>query len=155
MAQWQGYTKNDSSAAGYDHFYGYFREGNEAAPPLENSSYTECRSRCDALATCLGFCFESLEREPAHVKACYVKASLAPNHMDLSMAGHCTGEASPSDCPFHIYRTSGDIYHTWGSMLANLQSTIPFLGGCGAPGSASNCRLPYPQGDLARSRPGG
>ena len=45
------------------------------------------------------------------------------------LPGHCTGTTDVSDCPYSFYRTSGDIYHTWGAMLANLASTVPFLTG--------------------------
>ena len=39
---------------------------------------------------------------------------------DLSSSGHCTGISSPSDCPYNIYRTSGDIGTYWDRVLANL-----------------------------------
>ena len=66
----------------------------------------------------------------------------------MSNDGHCTGSASPSDCPFHLYRVSGDIYHSWAAVLANLEYTTPFLGQGGV-------HPPYPQDPTVRSRPGG
>jgi len=41
---------------------------------------------------------------------------------------HCTGTTDISDCPYNIYRTSGDIGTYWDRMLSNLGSTVPFLG---------------------------
>ena len=54
------------------------------------------------------------------------KHTLHFDSMDLSNSNHCTGTTTPSDCPYNFYRTSGDIYHTWQAMLANLGSTVPF-----------------------------
>ena len=47
---------------------------------------------------------------------------------DLSNSGHCKGTSTPSDCPYNLYRTSGDIGTYWDRMLSNLGSTVPFLG---------------------------
>tara|TARA_B110000208_G_scaffold127276_1_gene154899 strand:+ start:73 stop:2331 length:2259 start_codon:yes stop_codon:yes gene_type:complete len=47
-----------------------------------------------------------------------------------------------SDCPYHVYRTSDDIYPRWDSVLNNINSVTSYLGQF--------------EGDLrARSRPGG
>ena len=50
--------------------------------------------------------------------------------------GPCSGTTMPSDCPYHLYRTSDDITNTFESMHSNLLSTRPF------------------QGDVPLSRPG-
>jgi alpha-galactosidase len=42
--------------------------------------------------------------------------------------GPCTGTTLPSDCPYHMYRTSDDITNNFGSMYNNLLSTRPFQG---------------------------
>jgi len=42
--------------------------------------------------------------------------------------GPCSGTSDISQCPFNLYRTSGDITNTWASMFSNLQSVIPYLG---------------------------
>lgn len=49
--------------------------------------------------------------------------------MDLSNSNKCKGDTSPSDCPYNFYRTSGDIGPHWGNVIANLGSTVSFLGG--------------------------
>lgn len=41
--------------------------------------------------------------------------------------GHCNFDGSSDDCPYNFYRTSGDINARWGSMLANLATTVKFL----------------------------
>ena len=43
------------------------------------------------------------------VGLCYVKNVSHFQSADLSASGHCSGTRSPSDCPYNIYRTSGDI----------------------------------------------
>ena len=43
------------------------------------------------------------------VGLCYVKNVSHFQSADLSASGHCSGTSSPSDCPYNIYRTSGDI----------------------------------------------
>jgi hypothetical protein len=146
MRQWQGYVKHGSS---YTHFLGMFF-GMEQAMPLPNVSFADCRAQCDALqAGCGGFCFEGIEPAPtAPIGACFLKERAQPNHMDMSNANYCDGATSPSDCPFNFYRVSGDISSSWGSMLANLQYTLPFLGEGGL-------HLPYPSDQTVRSRPGG
>ena len=139
MRQWQGYLKQPNGS-GYKHFLGLFF-GMAGATLLHNvSSYAGCRARCDALqAACGGFCFESDEPEPTSLSdPCYLMQAPHPNHMDMSNSNHCTGAASPSDCPFNLYRVSGDIGASWHSMLANLEYTLPFLGQGGL-------HLPYPQ----------
>lgn len=58
------------------------------------------------------------------------------------------GADDPSDCPFNLYRVSGDISSSWRAVLANLEYVLPFLGEGGL-------HPPYPQGPVVRSRPGG
>jgi alpha-galactosidase len=50
--------------------------------------------------------------------------------------GLCSGTTSPSDCPYHFFRTSSDIAADFDTVYANLLSTRPF------------------QGDVPLSRPG-
>jgi len=57
---------------------------------------------------------------------------------DGLQSGHCTGKTAASDCPYSMYRTSGDIAPLFHVMLENLGSTPPF----------SDLSVP-------RSRPGG
>ncbi len=62
------------------------------------------------------------------------------------------------DCPFHMYRTSGDIHANWGEMFGNLQSTRKFQD-ASAPLSRPGCwaypdmlevgRMPEPGADRA------
>ena len=66
----------------------------------------------------------------------------------MSNSNECTGSSDPSDCPFSLYRVSGDINAHWSAVLANLEYTLPFLGEGGV-------HAPYPQGATVRSRPGG
>jgi hypothetical protein len=40
----------------------------------------------------------------------------------------CTGTVGVSDCPYSMYRTSDDVYPTWGSVLNNVNSLVAFLG---------------------------
>lgn len=148
IRQWQAYTKNASSG-GYAHFLGMFY-GMGSVTPLSNISLADCRSHCDALKSdCGGFTFASREAAPAAlITACYVMKNARVNRMDMSNANYCTGTSSPSDCPFNMYRVSGDISGSYGSMLANLAYTLPFLGEGGV-------HPPYPQEPTPRSRPGG
>jgi hypothetical protein len=145
MQQWQAYVKNGSS---YSHYLGLFF-GMEDATLLSNVSLDACRAHCDTLKSgCNGFCFESHDPAPTSISTCYLKKSTRQNHMDLSNSNDCTGASSPSDCPFNLYRVSGDISGSWGSMLTNLAYTLPFLGEGGV-------HLPFPQDPTVRSRPGG
>jgi hypothetical protein len=158
MRQWQGYVKNatadavpdgSADAAGYSHFLGMFF-GLADATLLRNVSFYSCRARCNQLGTrCAGFTFAGDEAQPTSpLRECYIVAHAERNLMDMSNANHCTGDASPSDCPFNLYRVSGDIGPTWNSVLANLQHVLPFLGQGGV-------HEPYPQDAVVRSRPGG
>lgn len=150
MRQWQGYVKNASSPTGYTHYLGMFY-GMNSATMLPHISFSDCRAKCDGMkGACGGFTFASREPAPttAPLDACYLQAKAAPNKMDMSNSNFCTGESDPSDCPFNFYRVSGDIYHSWDSVLANLEYTLPFLGEGGL-------HLPYPQDPTVRSRPGG
>ena len=80
------------------------------------------------MVQCFGFCFESNEPQPARVKLCHIKNSSKFLAADLSSSNHCSGTTTPSDCPFNLYRTSGDIRAYWDRLLSNLASTVPFLG---------------------------
>ena len=131
MTQWQSYAKN-SSTGDYTHKLGYFRIGDDMDPPVPNISYAACKSRCDANASCKGFCFESDSPKPSGLlPRCITKVSLHFDSMDLSQSSHCRGDGSNreggvSDCPFSMFRTSGDIYHTWQAMLSNLGTIVAF-----------------------------
>jgi hypothetical protein len=50
---------------------------------------------------------------PEQVSICYIKNKTdPPPHLqlaDLSNSDHCAGNTTPSDCPYNLYRTSGDI----------------------------------------------
>lgn len=127
MIQWQGYLRNASAVGGYSHRLGYFSAGHDMRPPLLNTSYQACRAECEKLR-CFGFCFESDELRPAQLPRCYVKGESHFQPMDLSSSNHCTGTSAVSDCPYNLYRTSGDIGTYWDRVLSNLDSTVPFLG---------------------------
>mmetsp|Transcript_47777 Transcript_47777/g.95388 ORF Transcript_47777/g.95388 Transcript_47777/m.95388 type:complete len:377 (-) Transcript_47777:159-1289(-) len=146
----QGYLKEKAGSGLYSHFLGMFF-GMAGATALHNvTSFAACRSHCEVLqAACGGFCFEGDQPQPATLAGpCYVMEAPHPNHMDMSNSNHCTGASSPSDCPFNLYRVSGDISRSWRSMLANLEYMTPFLGEGGV-------HPPYPQDSTIRSRPGG
>mmetsp|Transcript_19909 Transcript_19909/g.39077 ORF Transcript_19909/g.39077 Transcript_19909/m.39077 type:complete len:454 (-) Transcript_19909:128-1489(-) len=52
-------------------------------------------------------------------------------HAGKMMIENCHwGRTVPTlrDCPYHMFRTSGDISASWESMFANLQTTIPYQG---------------------------
>lgn len=146
MGQWQGYLK---SGVNYSHFLGMFF-GMGSATVVPNVSFDACRSKCDALGKgCGGFCFKSRDPVPrGMIEQCYIQARAVPNHMDMSNTNFCDGSSSPSDCPYNLYRVSGDISASWRAMLANLEYTLPFLGEGGV-------HPPYPQDHTIRSRPGG
>ena len=109
MVQWQGYIRNTSAPSGYTHQLGYFSAGHDAVPPMLNTSFAACKSQCDKL-DCFGFCFESNEPTPAGIIGkCFVKNASHFSQADLSSSNHCTGTTPISDCPYNIYRTSGDI----------------------------------------------
>ena len=149
MRQWQGYVKGTNASGSYKHFLGLFY-GLASATVLTNVTFNDCRAHCDSLQTgCGGFCFAAEHPAPQSVLTqCYLSRSATPNHMDMSNANFCTGASDPSDCPYHMYRVSGDISASWHSMLANLEYTTPFLGEGGV-------HPPYPQDHTVRSRPGG
>jgi alpha-galactosidase len=168
MRQWQGYQKVANGS--YSHFLGMFF-GMQTATVLPNTTFADCRAHCDGLqAGCGGFAFESAEvphttasapplatRPGApppprpRLRQCYAMgATPTPNHMDMSNSNQCTGAAAPSDCPFNLYRVSGDISPSFGSVLANMERALPFLGQ-----GHGNVHLPYPQGPTVRSLPGG
>ena len=150
--QWQGYIGNASSnvapANGYTHFLGMFFGMGEAVA-LANVTFGECKAQCDARSNCTGFCFTGRDPTPSSlIEMCYLQANAHPNHMDMSNSNFCTGDADPSNCPYNLYRVSGDICNHWSCVLANLEYTLPFLGEGGV-------HLPYPQDATVRSRPGG
>lgn len=149
MQQWQGYLKNSSAITGFTHFLGMFY-GMGSATVVSNVLFSECQAKCEALQDdCGGFCFTSRDPQPQkRLTSCYLQKHAAPNHMDMSNSNYCTGAKDPSDCPYNFYRVSGDISRSWGSILANLEYTLPFLGEGGV-------HLPYPQDPTIRSRPGG
>lgn len=101
-------------------------------PPLVNISYEACRAECDR-TKCFGFCFQIPETQPAAVEKCYIKNVSHFSPADLSNSNHCQGSSSPSNCPFNIYRTSGDIGTYWDRVLSDLASTVPLLGTPGTP----------------------
>lgn len=131
MVQWQGYLRNGTTGT-YSHELGYFSAGHDMVPPLNNTSYAACKAECERLS-CFGFCFQSPQAQPAHVERCYIKNVSHFSAADLSSSNHCKGTTSPSDCPYNIYRTSGDIGTYWDRMLSNLGSTVPFLGTADTP----------------------
>eukprot|EP00039_Didymoeca_costata_P010223 m.137037 g.137037 ORF g.137037 m.137037 type:complete len:602 (-) comp14743_c0_seq4:85-1890(-) len=51
--------------------------------------------------------------------------------------GYCSGTTSVSNCPYHLYRSSGDVQNSWLSVHGNMLTTIKFA-----------------LGPKARSRPG-
>lgn len=53
----------------------------------------------------------------------------------------CTGDVGVSDCPYHLYRTSDDIYNDWDRVINNINSVRPYLSS--------------DDGTPPRSRPGG
>ena len=123
-----------------------------SATALPNITFEDCAARCDSLgADCAGFTFAADAPPPTPgslLRECFVTAKAQPNRMDMSNSGRCTGSSTPSDCPYHLYRVSGDIAPDWASVLANLRYTLPFLGEGGL-------HPPYPHGATVRSRPGG
>ena len=54
----------------------------------------------------------------------------------------CKGDAGVSDCPYHVFRTSDDIYNTWIHVVNNANSVTPYL-------TQADASVP------PRSRPGG
>ena len=39
----------------------------------------------------------------------------------------CQGTAGGSDCPYHVFRTSDDIYNHWENAVNNINSVTPYL----------------------------
>ena len=135
MRQWQAYLRTNVSREhprGYQHALGYFVIGSDEEPPLVNVTARDCLAECTSRGSaCVGICFEDDEPMPsAPLAKCYVKGKGARYAaMDLSNSHHCNGTASPSDCPYNFYRTSGDIQPHWRNVLLNLASTLRFLDG--------------------------
>lgn len=133
-SQWQGYIANQTATSydsltprEYEHRLGYFALGHDAIPPLQNTTFEACRQACDNIG-CFGFCFQDPDPAPTHKLAiCYVKNATHFQSADLSNSGHCAGTTDISDCPYNLYRTSGDIGTYWDRVLSNLGSTVPFL----------------------------
>merc|ERR1719444_780166 len=130
MVQFQTYFRNATSGA-YSRQLGEFHKAfHGTAPFLANTTLEACQARCTETA-CAGISFASREPAPAFIEKCYVDAGGHDDYFnpsDLSNSNYCQGSTSPSDCPYNIYRTSGDISNNWGSMLANVEYTVPFLG---------------------------
>jgi alpha-galactosidase len=42
--------------------------------------------------------------------------------------GNCTGTSLVSDCPYNLYRTSGDINANFAHVMGNINSVVKFLG---------------------------
>jgi hypothetical protein len=42
--------------------------------------------------------------------------------------GNCLGTTTPSDCPYNIYRTSGDINANFDHVMGNVNTVVKFLG---------------------------
>ena len=40
---------------------------------------------------------------------------------------HCKGDFGVSDCPYHMYRSSDDIYNHWENIINNINSVTPYL----------------------------
>ena len=140
--------RNSSAPEGFSHFLGMFF-GMGDATMVPKISPSSCRKHCVSLnASCGGYTFVGDVPEPAENIDCYIKVNAARNHMDMSNSNYCNGNSDPSDCPFNMYRVSGDISASFKSMLANLEYTLPFLGQGGI-------HPPYPQDPVMRSRPGG
>jgi hypothetical protein len=55
---------------------------------------------------------------------------------------NCTGTTEVSDCPYHVFRSSDDIYNKWENVVNNINSVSPYLS------QADPAVVP-------RSRPGG
>eukprot|EP00947_MAST-08B_sp_MAST-8B-sp1_P003133 g3133.t1 len=65
----------------------------------------------------------------------------------------CSGTTAISDCPYHVFRTSDDIYNSWIHVVNNINSVTPYLtngtrSGAGGDGGSATFLPP-------RSRPGG
>ena len=43
--------------------------------------------------------------------------------------GSCLGTTTPSDCPYNLHRTSGDINANFDSVMGNINTVVKFLGG--------------------------
>lgn len=124
--QWQTFVKESGGA--YTHKLGYLSVGHDAAPALENGTFAACEAACTANTKCAALCFESADEKPAvPIAKCYLKAAGAGFVPYDASDGHCHFDGSADDCPYNFYRTSGDINAHWGSMLANLASTVRFL----------------------------
>eukprot|EP01052_Picozoa_sp_SAG31_P016966 SAG31_NODE_1143_length_9694_cov_5.541011_3_plen_229_part_00 len=144
MTQWQAYLRNATTGV-YTHKLGYFATGHDAVQPIGNVSFASCKAECDRLA-CAGFCFQSDDPEPVSLPRCYVKNSSSHfSPADLSSSNHCTGRKLPSECPYNIYRTSGDIGTYWDRILSNLGSTVPFLGSSTKPPLSRPGAWAYPE----------
>jgi len=123
--QWQTYVKLGNSS--YEHRLGYLSAGDDCdGSPLRNASFGACMANCTELAKCQGISFESDELSPhAPLAKCYLKSVVHFVPYDASNA-HCQFDGSPNDCPYNLYRTSGDIDATWSSMLANAETTLRY-----------------------------
>ena len=108
--QWQGYIKNSSSSMGYTNYLGMFF-GMSETTLLSQLTFEDCRAHCTANTTgCGGFTFVGMDPKPTGLLSeCYLSKRAAMNRMDMSNSNFCTGSSNPSDCPYNLYRVSGDI----------------------------------------------
>jgi hypothetical protein len=72
-----------------------------------------------------------------------VPGQVMPGQETHGLRTACTGDGPESDCPYHVFRTSDDIYNHWQNAVNNINSVTPYLTQAGAPG-----------GRVPRSRPG-
>ena len=67
--------KNKTGSGVYSHQLGYFRVGDDAEPPVPNVTFGACKGRCDANASCAGFCFQDVVPKPEGKVAMCCKAA--------------------------------------------------------------------------------
>jgi hypothetical protein len=112
MQQWQGYIKNASSSSGFTHFLGMFF-GMGDATLVPNTSFTACRSHCEALNTswCVMLCpyFEPIRKHSSnkitgivYVRHCVDRVGSATKRSFF--------ELSPYVCPEPVLVKSSFIY---------------------------------------------
>eukprot|EP00729_Bicosta_minor_P007317 gene7317-8221_t len=58
--------------------------------------------------------------------------------------GNCKGTTAVSDCPYNLYRTSGDINPNFGHMMGNVNTVVKFLGTKTLPPSSRPGAWAYP-----------
>ena len=78
--------------------------------------------------------FNNMTLWAAELNATGVSIAIENCHQGGMIPGHkvpgqdCSGTTPISDCPYTSYRTSDDILPTWGHVLNNVNSLVPFLG---------------------------